>query len=140
MTGTRSTNIGGNAVGNVITTGDKNKVNAKINASLKKVSLPPPDTINLSRELAQIRLILEGIAGENNQKLKRALDDAEEEAKKTEPNKDEVGNALERALKYAEKGINFAGAIDKLVPHLTSAVAWLGSNWHSLLSIVGLVA
>ena len=49
-----------------------------------------------------------------------------------------MGSALKRALDYAKKGEDFAEVVGKLAPHVTSAVAWLGSNWQHLLSIVGL--
>jgi hypothetical protein len=45
---------------------------------------------------------------------------------------------LNRALDYAKKGNGFAEEVGKLAPHVTNAVAWLGSNWHQLLSVVGL--
>jgi hypothetical protein len=49
-----------------------------------------------------------------------------------------VGDALNRALKYAQKAEGFASAMEKLQPHLAKTTAWLGDNWHKLLSIVGL--
>jgi hypothetical protein len=139
MAGGRSVNVGGDAVGNAIVTGDRNKVDAKIEAKLVKTTLPSAGSIDLSKELAQIRAILERIGGEHAGKIDRAFDDAAEEAQKPEPNKDEIGTALNRALDYAKKGNGFADEIGKLAPHVTNAVAWLGSNWHQLLSVVGLV-
>jgi hypothetical protein len=49
-----------------------------------------------------------------------------------------VGDALNRALKYAKKAEGFGCAIAKLQPHLTKITAWLGANWHELLNMVGL--
>ena len=49
-----------------------------------------------------------------------------------------VRQALDRALKYAKKAEGFASAIAKLQPHLTKTTAWLGDNWHKLLSLVNL--
>jgi hypothetical protein len=88
--------------------------------------------------LAQILAVLERIGGENAGKIRRALDDAVEEAKKPEPNKDEVGGALNRALDYAKASRGFAEEVSKLAPHVKNAVGWLGANWHKLLAIVGL--
>jgi hypothetical protein len=68
----------------------------------------------------------------------RALDDAEEEARKPEPDKDEIGAALRRALDYAKKGSGFAEEVAKLAPHVRDAVGWLGAGWHKLLPLVGL--
>lgn len=123
MTGTRSSSIGRDAVGNLITTGDKNRVDAVIDAKLAKVVLPAAGSINISDELAKIRAILERSAGEHEGKVARALDDADEEATKSKPNKDEIGTALSRALDYAKKGNGFAEQVGKLVPQVTNAVA-----------------
>src|SRR5262249_21662793 len=128
----------GDAAGNVVTTGDRNKVDAKIDVELVKTELPQPDSVNISLELARIRAILEKIGGEHASKIGRALDDAAEEARKSKPNKDEIGSALGRALDYAKKGGAFANEVQKLMPHVAKAVAWLGSNWHKLLPVVGI--
>jgi len=137
-TGDASVNIGRDAVGNVITTGDRNKIDAKIEAKLVRTGLPTAAEVDVSSELAQIRAILQGMGGEHAGKIGRALDDAVEESQKPKPSRDEIGSALRRALGYAKGGADFAEEVDKLAPHLTSAVAWLGSNWHQLLSAIGL--
>jgi hypothetical protein len=93
--------------------------------------------LDISKEFAEIRTILEKIGGEHAGKVGRALDDVAEEARKSKPDKGEIGSALERALGYAKKGDAFADEVQKLVPHITNAVAWLGSNWHKLLPLVG---
>lgn len=49
-----------------------------------------------------------------------------------------MGEALNRVLKYANKAQGFASVLEKLQPHLTKTTAWLGENWHKLLSFVGL--
>jgi hypothetical protein len=131
----RSVSIGRDAVGNVITPGD-----ARIEAKLTKAMLPPAGSVDISRELAAIRAILELLGSEQAGKVGRALDDAEEEACKPEPNKDEIGAALGRALDYAKKGSGFAEEVAKLRPHVKNAVGWLGANWHKLLPLVGLAA
>jgi hypothetical protein len=138
MLSDRTVNVGRDSVGNVITTGDKNQMEAKIDAALVKTTLPPANSIEISWELTQIRTILERLGGEHAGKIGRALDDAAEEARKPQPNKDEVGTALGRALNYAKEGSAFADELQKLVPHVTNAVAWLGSNWHKHLPLVGL--
>jgi hypothetical protein len=140
MPDNRSVTFGRDAVGNLVTTGNRNKIDAKIEAKLVRTSLPVASSVDLSKELADIRTILERLGGEHASKVSRALDDAAEEAHKPQPNRDEIGTALNRALDYAKKGAGFAEEVSKLAPHVTSAVAWLGSNWHHLLGLVGLVA
>jgi len=138
MTSDRSVKVGRDALANVVTTGDRNAVDANIEAKVMNVSLPRPDEVNLTDELAKIKVILKRVGGEHAAKVGRALEDANDEAKKKEPNKDEIGAALSRALEYARKVNSFAEETGELAPRLTNVVAWLGSNWYKLLSIVGL--
>jgi hypothetical protein len=138
MSDNRSISIGRDAVGVVATTGDNNRIDAKIDARLSKVTLPPAESVNISAELAQIKAILEKLGGEHAPKIGRALDDASDEAGKPKPDQDEVGSALARALEYATKNTAFADEAKALAPHITNAVGWLGSNWHKLLPLVGL--
>jgi hypothetical protein len=140
MKKTGSVNVGRDAVGNVITTGVRNRIDSKIAVQLVKTSLPSAGSVDLPKELADIRAILERIGGEHTGKVGRALDDAAEEAHKPQPNKDEIGTALSRALDYAKKSNGFAEEMKKLAPHVVNAAAWLGSNWHHLLGLVGLVS
>jgi hypothetical protein len=138
MTGSRSISIGRDAVGNVMVAGDRNRVDARIEAKPAKAALPPAGSVDIGKELTQIRAVLKRLGGEQAGKVGRALDDAEEEARKPEPDKDEVGAALGRALDYAKKGSGFAEEVAKLAPHVKNAVGWLGENWHKLLAVVGL--
>jgi hypothetical protein len=138
MSDDRSVRSGGDIVGGVIVTGDANQIRASATGSSTRAVLPPAESVKIQEQLAGIRAILERMGGEHAAKVKRALDDIDEEAQKPQPNKDEIGSALERALGYAKKGGEFVEQVDKLAPYLSSAVAWLGSNWHKLLPLVGL--
>jgi len=75
----------------------------------------------------------------DQKKIDRALEDAAEEIAKPEPDRDEIGQVLDRALSYAQKAEGFAETAGKLQTHITNAVSWLGDNWHKLLGLVGLV-
>lgn len=130
----RSVSIGGDATGNVIQTGDRNTASVQ----LTQTTLPPAETVDVQAELAALRRILSELQGPDQGKMERALDDAEEEIAKREPDRDEIGSALDRALTYAKKAEGFATTIEKLQGHVTSAVSWLGENWHKLLAVVGL--
>ena len=131
--------IGGSSVGSVLNTGSHNNIHTTI--KLTKIALPSPDSVDILATLGQIRTIL-GSAGVglNDRKIGRALDDAEEESQKPQPNKTEVGSALKRALDYAREGGKLAGLATELAPHVMSAVAWLGAHWQPLLATVGLCA
>lgn len=138
MNKSRSVQIGGDSVGSVLTIGDKNITNAQLHVQLVKTALPPADSVDPKAELAQLRAVLDEIRTLESAKVGRALDDAKEELERDEPDRDEVGKALTRAIDYAKQGASFAEQAAKLAPHLTGLVAWLGVHWHSLLSVVGL--
>ncbi|TMQ04475.1 MAG: hypothetical protein E6J90_23735 [Deltaproteobacteria bacterium] len=135
MAGDRNVSIGRDAVGNVITTGDHNVVEAHVTATKREARVADPATVDVIKELAAIRALLTSLESEHAKKIDRALDDAGEEAgKKTAGSKDELGKALDRALTYAKSASAFAATAAKLGPHLQNVVAWLGDKWTALLT------
>ncbi len=132
--GHRSVTIGGNASRSQIIAGNGNV----IHASYEKTTLPPPESVNIVAELASLRSQLAMLDSPDLKKIANALSDAEEELNKDEPERDEVGRAIERALGYAEKANNFAGIVENLVPQIKNIASWLGENWHKIISVVGL--
>jgi hypothetical protein len=133
MTG-RNVNIGGNAVDNIIQTGDRNRAALHY----KKVQLPAPESVDIQAELRLLQQLLGGLATDNQQKIVNALTEAAEDATKPTPARDEVGKGLKRALDYASKAADFGDKVGTIATHVQSAVAWLGTNWHKLLPLVGL--
>jgi hypothetical protein len=135
MAGDRGVQIGGDAVGNVITTGDHNVTEAHVTARKHEAPVTDPATVDVGKELAAIRALLTSLESEHAKKIGRALDDADEEAgKKATGSKDELGTALDRALTYAKSAAAFATTAAKLGPHLKNVVAWLGDKWAALLT------
>ena len=132
--GARSVSVGGNAIGNVIVTGDRNVVRAKIT----QVTLPPPETVDMAAEIQALREVLTALDTPDARKIRNAFDEVGDELAKPSPDKDEVGQALQRALGYAEKVAGFADKVEALAPRVVNAVSWLGKNWHKLLATVGL--
>lgn len=130
----RAVSIGGNATGNLIQTGDKNRASL----TFTPATLPPPESVDIKAEFTALRDILAKLQAPDQQKIERALADVHEEIGKLKPDLDEVGSALDRALKYAEKAEGFVTAAGNMKTHLTNMVAWLGSNWYKLLPLVGL--
>ncbi len=130
----RSVSIGGSLTGSAIQAGDYDTANV----NFQQVSLPPSTIINIQAEINALREIITRLESSNYRKIKNAFEDAQEELNKAQPDKDEVGDALNRALKYAKKAEGFASAMDKLQPHLTKTITWLGEKWHKLLSLVNL--
>jgi TIR domain len=137
MPGDRSINVGGDAIGNVMNTGDNNWITATVDPSLTKTAQPPAHSVDINQELEHIRSLLKKVGSGDIGKIGRALDDASEEARKSAPDKEEVGKAVDRALGYAKKADGFASTAAQLAPHLRNVVAWLGPNWRKLLSTLG---
>jgi len=131
----RSVSVGGSVKGSVIQTGDQDTASLQF----RQVSLPDAESVDIRAELAAIKQAVLSLSTPDRQKIQNAFQDAEEELAKQNPDKDEVGRALDRALDYAKKAEGFAGTAEKLTSHITNAAAWLGENWHKILGIVSLV-
>jgi|SRR5690242_20008135 hypothetical protein len=130
----RNVSIGGNASGNIIQTGDHNTADLRF----QKVQLPRPETVDIRKELDALKQLLGQLQTDNREKIANAVSEAAGDAAKSNPDKDEVGKALERALGYASKAADFGEKTGQIATHLQNAVAWLGQNWHKLLPLVGL--
>ena len=116
-------------------TGDHNVTDVRY----RKVALPPAASVDIHAELATLKDLLLGLDSADRQKIANALAEATADAAKPQPDKDEIGGALERALRHAGKAAGFAEAAGKIAPHVQNAVAWLGENWRNkLLPLVGL--
>ena len=123
-----SISIGGSVTGSAMITGDDNITSVQYSP----VSDTTPD-VDIRGELNAMREILVNLSSLDSRKIDNAVVDALEEFNKPQPDKTEVGKALERAFDYAQKAIGFASVIEKLNPHLNKTVAWLGTDWHKLL-------
>ena len=89
-----------------------------------------PANVNIQAELNALCEILAKLETSDRRKIDNAFEDAQEELNKPQPDKDEVGKALDRAFDYAKKAEGFASMIAKLQPHITNITAWLGDNWQ----------
>lgn len=127
----RSVFVSNDITGGAIITGDNNTTKVHYQ---KTHSLPAPANVNIQVELNALHNILTQLETSDRRKIDNAFEDAQEEINKLQPDKDEVGKALDRALNYAKKAEGFASAIEKLQPHLAKTTAWLGENWHQLLT------
>jgi hypothetical protein len=120
--------------GSSVVTGDRNVVST----TMKQVTLPPADSVNLKAELAALGELLAELKNVPDRgKLDRAMEDAVEEAAKPQPDKDEVGGAVERAIKYAKSANDFGEHVEKLLPLLTAIASWVGAAGRALLATVG---
>ena len=132
----RSISIGGNLEGSAVVSGDNNTVSV----NLEKTEIPAPASVNIYSEISMLSQLLKNlqIPEKDKQKVKNALDEAELESKEKEPDRDEIGSSIDRALKFAKRAEGFADAITKLQPHVQNIAGWLGKNWYKLLAAVGL--
>ena len=123
--------------GSSIVTGDRNIVST----AMKQIPLPPAEQVDVKAELAALREALAELKKVPDRgKLDRAMEDAAEETAKPEPDKKEVGGALERVVKYAKAADDFGEHTEKLLPRLAALASWLGPAGHTLLSMLGLSA
>ena len=136
----RSIKVGGNVVGSTVIAGDQNTVKTVARVNYQQVSLPSPEDVDIKAEIDALKELLAKLDTPDARKIKNAIEDAEDELGKPDPDRDEIGKAIDRGLEYGKRAKNFAEILDALKPHITSAAAWLGANWYKILGLVGLTA
>jgi hypothetical protein len=124
----------GPITGSIVVAGSGNTINAKLRIALEGELPPAADPVDIHAEFAELRKILEQLQTPDQGKIRRAVDDADEEFAKPETNKTEVGSALKRALDYGGKVASLGNEAVKLAPHIHKLAAWLGAEWSSLLT------
>ena len=135
VSGGRSVVIGRDITGSSIVTGDHNTV-----TTTARITLPPASWVDPKVELSALRDLLAALEVPERGRLDRAFEDAEEEAAKSDPDKGEVADAVQRVLKAAKGANVFADQIEKLAPRVAALAAWAGPAGHTLLSYLGLSA
>jgi hypothetical protein len=136
--GKRSVTVGRDAVGNVVTTGDRNRVHAKASVTWSRSELPPAASVDIQAELRALKEALARLAGDDKTLVESAVAEAELLAKKPEPPKDKIGAALERAVGYAGTAEKLAQSGDKLWPTLKAIGGWLGEFGPQVLKLAGI--
>ena len=129
MTG-NSIRIGGNATG-VFAAG----TNITVKGTIYGPEPPDASAIRVADELVGLRSALNKLSKGKTDEIGRALDDADDEIKKSVPDKNRIGSAVERALKVAKEAGDFADNSGKVLPFVTAIATWLGTNWRQLLSL-----
>lgn len=129
--GERSIHIGGSSVGSTIITGDHNKVSANI-------SIQPGD-VDIIQELAALRKILArlDLPTKQRRQVDNALQQATEEATEGEPDRADMGSALDRALATVKKLGKLGEVVAEIRPHVERAAVWLGENGAPLIAMLG---
>jgi len=90
----------------------------------------------IRKQLQAVGSILETLGSPDQPKIRNAVADAVAELQKPEPDKDEVGQALDRALNYATKTAAFAPVMAKLAEPVSRLAEWLGQSWDKLMNYV----
>jgi hypothetical protein len=105
---------------------------------MRQVTMPPADQVDVKAELAALRELLAGLKNVPDRgRLDRAMQDAVEETAKPEPDKEWVGNALERVAKSAKAANDFSENAEKIVPRLVALGSWLGPAGRAVLNALG---
>jgi hypothetical protein len=120
--------------GSSVVTGDNNIVTTR----MTQRPLPPPETVDVRAELAALREALSKLNPPERGKLDRAVQDAEEEAAKPEPDKEEVAGAVGRIVRYAKAADDFSEHSEKLLPRVLALGSWLGTHGLAVLRMVGI--
>ena len=79
-----------------------------------------------------------GSGSNRTEKLARALADVDEEYALDNPDKSNMSNALERALKIAAQADGFVEKADQIRERVTKIAGWLGPYAAPVLAAVGL--
>jgi tetratricopeptide (TPR) repeat protein len=117
-----------------VVTGDHNTVMT----TMGQVAVAPADEVDAKAELAALRELLVGLKNVPDRgRLDRAMEDAVEETAKPEPDKEWVGNALERVAKSAKAASDFSENAEKIVPRLVALGSWLGPAGRAVLNVLG---
>lgn len=124
----------GNITGSSVVTGNQNTVTT----TMRQVAAPPAETVDVKAEVAALRELLAQMQNVPDRgKVDRAMQDAVEESAKPQPDKAEVGGAVERAIKYATSADDFGEHVEKLLPRLTAIASWVGAAGRAMLALVG---
>ena len=126
--------IGGDAKGNAIVLGDDNVVTV----TYREVVLPPPEQVDIMRELQALRDVLQRLPSEHRGRIDSRLDEAIDEVERDEPDKGDIGAALEGAINYAKRANEFSEVAEELIPRITRVCGWLGKYGTPLLGLMGL--
>ncbi|WP_125781147.1 hypothetical protein [Pseudoalteromonas rubra] len=119
----RTIQVGGNANGAVLNTGDYNQI-----VATPKITVPEPQAVDIQQALSELTSVLGELSTSQPRKLNNALEEAKEEIEQAQPDKAEVAESLARAAKIAKEAESFASHSEKLVERFTPVLGWLGSH------------
>jgi hypothetical protein len=132
-----SISIGGSVSQSAVVAGDQNKVQQTREA----MPAAPREikTEETMRALRALRELLEKLDTKDRGKISRALSDAQEEAQKPTPDKEEVAGALERVVKYAKTANGIGEVVVELKRPLSVIASWVGTTAPIAARLFGLM-
>ncbi len=124
----RGISISGNATGGVFVTGNQNS----ISASNQMVISNHNESVEIRSVIATLSEVLTNLPGDAKRKIARAFEDINDELASADPDRHEVGAALDRALRFAKSSDEFANAQPKLDENIGQVIKWLGADWSKI--------
>jgi len=132
-----SVSIGGSVSQSAVVAGDQNKVQLT-----REVTVGQPSemaTEEIMQALQTLRELLERLDTTDRGKIVRALDDAQEEAQKPTPDKEEMAGAMERVVKYAKTAHGIGEVVVEIQRPLSIIAGWIGTTAPIAARLFGLV-
>lgn len=122
----RSVRAGGDIKDAAVATGDDNV--QKVQHEEK--TLPDPGSVDIVRELARLRELLEGLEldGKPSEAVKRSLNYAEEEANAEDGDRSVVAGAVGRAIKVANESGKLVKSVEALTTAGSAIAGWCGEH------------
>jgi len=132
-----SVSVGGSVSQSAVVAGDQNKVQLTREVT---VGLPSEmATEEIMQALQTLRELLERLDATDRGKIVRALDDAQEEAQKPTPDKEEMAGAMERVVKYAKTAHGIGEVVVEIQRPLSIIAGWIGTTAPIAARLFGLV-
>jgi hypothetical protein len=132
-----SVSVGGSVSQSAVVAGDQNKVQLTREVP---VGLPSEmATEEIMQALQTLRELLERLDTTDRGKIVRALDDAQEEAQKPTPDKEEMAGAMERVVKYAKTAHGIGEVVVEIQRPLSIIAGWIGTTAPIAARLFGLV-
>jgi hypothetical protein len=129
--------VGGSVSQSAVVAGDQNKVQLTREVT---VGLPSEMTTEeIMQALQTLRELLERLDTTDRGKIVRALDDAQEEAQKPTPDKEEMAGAMERVVKYAKTAHGIGEVVVEIQRPLSIIAGWIGTTAPIAARLFGLV-
>lgn len=115
-----------------VVTGDSNVVSSNEGKSM----LLSSETINVMSELSTLKNLASNLRIPEQEKLDAALEGAEEELIKSNPDKARVASSIETAVSYMKSAESFSESSSKIIPHVLTLSSWLGNHGRALLDLL----